>query len=175
MSGLRSRAAMIARSRVPASSRQWAAIAFAVVSGLYSYSWPMRLVQAAEPYAPIEAPVMRPADWTAIKKVIVDQRAALKAGDAAKALSYASAGIRDQFGDAATFIAMVRAGYSALLTARYTEFLEGAVIDGTVVQPLRLVDADNTVRVALYIMQRQENGTWRIGGCQIAPSTVRAT
>lgn len=171
MSGLWTRAAMMIRSGAPALTRQCAAIAFAVVAGLGGYSWPASFVRAAEPFAP----VVRPADWTAIKKVIVDQRAALKAGDAAKAFSYASPGIRDQFGDAATFIAMVRTGYAALLTARYTEFLEGAVIDGSVIQPLRLVDADNTVRVALYIMQRQENGTWRIGGCQIAPSTVQAT
>jgi Domain of unknown function (DUF4864) len=171
MSGVRARASMTTLSGVPALTHQCVAIALAMLAGLCSYSWSSSFVRAAEPYAP----VMRPADWTAIKKVIVDQRAALKAGDAAKAFSYASPGIRDQFGDAATFIAMVRAGYAALLTARYTEFLEGAVIDGTVIQPLRLVDADNTVRVALYIMQRQENGTWRIGGCQIAPSTVQAT
>ncbi len=137
--------------------------------------WPLPPAHAAESAAPVAEPVMRSTDWTAIKKVIVDQRSALKAGDAAKAFSYASPGIRDQFGDAATFIGMVRAAYAVLLTARYTEFLEGAVIDGTVIQPLRLIDTDNTVRVALYIMQRQANGTWRIGGCQIAPSTVQAT
>jgi hypothetical protein len=120
-------------------------------------------------------PVVRAADWKAIKTVIADQRSALLAGDAGKAFGYASPGIKEQFGDAATFLAMVRAGYSALLTARYIEFLEGAVIDGVVVQPLRLVDTDNTVRVALYIMEKQKKGIWRIGGCHIAPSTVQAT
>ena len=99
---------------------------------------------------------------------------ALKAGDATKAFSYATPGIRGEFRDPANFIAMVRTMYSALLTARYAEFLEGAVIGGTVIQPLRLVDTDNTVRVALYIMEQQGNGTWRIGGCRIAPSTVQA-
>jgi Domain of unknown function (DUF4864) len=118
---------------------------------------------------------MRATDWAAVRKVIADQRSALKAGDAAKAFGYASPGIRGQFGDAEHFIDMVRTAYSALLTARYVEFLEGAVIDGTIIQPLRLIDGDNTVRVALYTMERQGNGVWRISGCQIAPSTVQAT
>jgi hypothetical protein len=120
-------------------------------------------------------PAVGAADWKAIKTVIAEQRSAFLAGDAGKAFGYASPGIREQFSDAATFLAMVRAGYSALLTARYIEFLEGAVIDGIVVQPLRLVDTDNTVRVALYTMEKQKNGIWRISGCHIAPSTVQAT
>ena len=69
---------------------------------------------------------------------------------------------------------MVRGAYSPLLVARYTEFLEGAVIDGIVIQPLRLIAPDNTVQVALYTVEKQANGRWRINGCRIAPSTVQA-
>jgi Domain of unknown function (DUF4864) len=137
-------------------------------------AWPVVSCRAVESNMRTGEPTLRAADWAAIKKVIAEQRSALKAGDASKAFSYASPGIRDQFGDAATFIDMVRTMYSALLTARYVEFLEGAVIDGAVIQPLRLIDSDSTVRVALYIMEKQDNGTWRIGGCRIAPSTVQA-
>ena len=113
-------------------------------------------------------------EWKAIKRVINEQRSALIAGEAAKAFGYASPGIRSQFGDPDTFIAMVRGAYAALISARRVEFLEGAVIDGFVVQPLRLIASDDTVRVALYTMERQDNGTWRIAGCVIAPSTVRS-
>ena len=113
-------------------------------------------------------------EWQAIQEIIAAQRAAIIAGDADKAFGYASPGIQQQFGDAASFLAMVDAAYAALESARYVEFLEGAVIDGIVVQPLRLIDADNTVRVALYTMERQADGKWRISGCRIAPSTVRA-
>jgi hypothetical protein len=113
------------------------------------------------------------AEWAAIRKVISQQLAALRAGDGDRAFSYASAGIQAQFGDADVFMAMVRSGYSPLLEARYTEFLEGAVIDGVIVQPLRLIAPDNTVLVALYTMEKQKRG-WRISGCQLAPSTVQA-
>lgn len=114
------------------------------------------------------------AEWQAIQRVIAAQRAAIVAHQADRAFAYASPGIQRQFGDAATFIAMVDAAYSPLASARYVEFLEGAVIEGIVVQPLRLIDADNTVRVALYTMEKQPDGAWRISGCRIAPSTVRA-
>ena len=121
-----------------------------------------------------EAPLPA-AEWTAIKRIIGDQLAALRSGDAARAFSFASTGIRDQFDDAPTFLLMVRQRYGVLLTARYTEFLEGAVIDGHTIQPLRLVMSDDTVLVALYEMQRDERDGWRIAGCVIAPSTVRST
>ena len=117
---------------------------------------------------------MGAADWKAIEQVIADQRAALIAGDGDKAFAFATPAIRAQFGDTDTFMVMVRVAYPALLTARYTEFLEGAVIDGLVIQPLRLIDADNSVRVALYTLEKQSNGTWRISGCRISPSTVQA-
>jgi hypothetical protein len=119
-------------------------------------------------------PALSAAEWKAIQRVIADQRAALIDGNADKAFGYATEGIQRQFGDAATFMSMVRASYTALLDARYVEFLEGAVIDGLVVQPLRLIGADNTVRVALYTLEKQDNGRWRISGCTIAPSTVQA-
>ena len=38
----------------------------------------------------------------------------------------------------------------------------------------RLIGADNTVSVALYTLEKQKNGRWRIAGCRIAPSTVQA-
>ena len=112
-------------------------------------------------------------DWSAIKKAISEQLDALRAGNGERAFGYASEGIRAQFGDAENFLTMVRTGYSSLLEARYTEFLEGAMIDGAIVQPLRLIGPDNTVRVALYTMERYRGG-WRINGCAIAPSTVKA-
>jgi hypothetical protein len=120
-------------------------------------------------------PTLPAAEWTAIRKVVGDQLAALKAGDGAKAMTYAAPGIREQFGTPENFMRMVRDGYGALLTARSTQFLEGAVIEDAIVQPMRLVLPDDTVLVALYQMQKQRDGQWRIGGCWIAPSTVQST
>jgi hypothetical protein len=118
-------------------------------------------------------PTLSRAEWAAIRKVISQQLAALRAGAAQRAFGFASPGIQAQFGDAENFLTMVRTAYAPLLDARYTEFLEGAAIDGAIVQPLRLIARDNTVLVALYTMERLK-GAWRINGCQLARSTVRA-
>jgi hypothetical protein len=132
------------------------------------------LIAGVIPSAQANDPPLAKAEWQAIKKVISQQLAALRAGDGVKAFSYATPGIQAQFVDAGNFMAMVRNAYSPLLDARYDEFLEGAVIDGVIVQPLRLIARDNTVLVALYTMERQKRGGWRISGCVIAPSTVQA-
>ena len=113
-------------------------------------------------------------DWREIRRVIGVQRDALVAGDGELAFGFAAPSIRRHFGDVATFMRMVRDGYRALTDARYVEFLDGAVIAGDVVQPLRLVLPDGTVMVAIYGMQQQGDGSWRIASCVIAPSTVRS-
>ena len=128
------------------------------------------------PAAFAQSPVAPSAtDWTEIKRVIAAQREALLRGDGELAFSYAAPSIRSQYGDAAAFMRMVQQGYRALVDARHVEFLEGAVIAGDVVQPLRLVLPDDSVLVAIYGMQRQPDGRWRISACVIAPSTVRST
>ena len=118
---------------------------------------------------------LRAAEWTAIRQVIDDQQAALKAGDGAKAFVVRIAGnpraVRQHPNTSWRWCAN---GYGALLAARYTEFLEGAVIDGVVIQPMRIIAPDNSVLVALYTMEKQKDGRWRIAGCVLAPSTVQA-
>ncbi len=131
-----------------------------------------RVVGATVSGAAAQSRLVQP-DWRPIRKVITQQRAALRGGDAERAFGYASPGIRAQFGDAQTFLVMVRAAYAALLDARYTEFLEGAVIDGLIMQPLRLIARDNTVQVALYTLEKLPGG-WCISSCRLAPSTVQA-
>ena len=116
-----------------------------------------------------------PAEWREIRLVVERQRDALVAGDAERAFAYASRGLREQFGDAQTFLHMVQRAYAPLVEARDAVLLEGAVIDGQVIQPLRLLLPDNTVLVALYTMEKQRAGGWRIAGCVLAPSTLRVT
>ncbi len=115
------------------------------------------------------------ADWRAIKAAIRSQTVALKAQDAKRAFAYATPAMQAQMQTPESFMAMVQTGYEALLTARYTEFLDGAVIGGRVIQPMRVVTPDNRVLVALYTMERQRDGTWKIAGCALAPSSVQAT
>jgi hypothetical protein len=132
----------------------------------------MAAERAQEPAAASD-PALAPAEWEAIRNVIGNQLAALREGDAPRAFAFAAPGIQERFHDAPTFLRMVRESYSPLLEARYIEYLEGAVIDGDTIQPLRLMLGDETVLVALYQM-RKEGDRWRIAGCVIAPSTTKS-
>lgn len=114
------------------------------------------------------------ADWDRIRGVVTAQHEALVADDGERAFGFATPALRRQYGSAEAFMRMVRSGYQALVDARYVELLEGAVIEGSTIQPLRLVMPDGTVLVALYTMERQRDGSWRIAGCVIAPSTVKS-
>jgi hypothetical protein len=142
------------------------AVAMVLIAGV---AWPLAHAEARAVRTPVRA-----AEWTAIRNVIGDQLKAFKAEDGRKAISYASPALREQFGTPERFLAMVHGAYEPLIAARYTEFLEGAVVDGVVVQPLRLIAPDNSVLVALYTMEKQKDGRWKIAGCLLAPSTVRA-
>ena len=121
-----------------------------------------------------QGPTHSAADWDRIRGVVTAQREALVAGDGERAFAFATPALRRQYGSAEAFMRMVRSGYQALVNARYVELLEGAVIEGSTIQPLRLVMPDGAVLVALYTMQRQRDGSWRIAGCVIAPSTVKS-
>jgi Domain of unknown function (DUF4864) len=132
------------------------------------------LLASANMYAQAPEAGLSAQEWSAIKQLIETQLAALKRGDGHSAFAFATRGLRKQFGNAEKFMQMVRAGYQPLIDARYSEFLDGAVIDGKTIQPLRLVMHDNTVLVALYYMEKEDDGHWHIAGCLLAPSTVRA-
>jgi hypothetical protein len=113
-------------------------------------------------------------DWPAIRAVIADQLAAFRKDDDSRAFSHASPGIRKQFRTAQRFMDMVRESYFPLYRPRSTDFLEPAVIQGDIIQPLRVVAQDGTVLVALYVMERGADGKWKIRGCELAPSAAQS-
>ena len=131
-------------------------------------------IALAATLVPAQGPTHPAADWDRIRGVVTAQREALVAGDGERAFAFATPALRRQYGSAEAFMRMVRSGYQALVDARYVELLEGAVIEGSTIQPLRLVMPDGAVLVALYTMERQRDGSWRIAGCVIAPSTVKS-
>src|SRR5262249_23609787 len=91
--------------------------------------------------------------------------AAFRAGDSARAFSYASAQLQAQFGDAATFMAMVRRDYAPVFAARSVTARDLVLYHGYVTQRSVLVGADGLPFVALYLMSRRPDGSWAISGC----------
>lgn len=107
-------------------------------------------------------------DAQAIRAVITAQLDAFAQDDAARAFSYATSGIRAQFGSADAFIAMVRTTYPVVYRNRSVQFESARSIDGEIIQPVRLTDIEGRAWLALYPMRRDADGSWRINGCQLA-------
>jgi len=111
---------------------------------------------------------LAPADARAVREIIEAQLEAFRKDDAASAFALATPGIRETFGSAERFLEMVRSSYAVVYRPATVSFDAPVLLEGQVVQPVRLTDAQGRAWIALYPMQRQPDGSWRTNGCQLA-------
>ena len=134
----------------------------------------IRSVESQEK-APGQLQKLTTADRQKIRRIITLQIRAFERNDEAVAFSYATPDARRYFGTPRAFMEVVRTSYSALYNHASHEFLEAAVISGVVVQPLKILTSDGEIIVALYTVEQQADKEWRVGSCELAPSTLSAT
>jgi hypothetical protein len=103
------------------------------------------------PLAAGAAPLAEP-DARAVRQVIEAQLEAFAADDAERAFSYASPAIRAQFGDANSFMGMVRGGYPMVLRPAAVSFFQAQTVDGA---------------ITTYVLEQQAGVGWRINGCVV--------
>ena len=115
------------------------------------------------------------ADATAIRAVVEAQLDAFAQDDAGKAFALAAPQIQMMFGNAQTFMRMVKTGYPAVYRPASVIFLKPEVIDGDTIQLVQLSDQEGVVWIAAYRMQRQNDKQWRINGCELEKSAGRVT
>jgi hypothetical protein len=115
------------------------------------------------------------ADRGAIRAVISDQLAAFQRDDGGAAFAFASPTIREQFGNAETFMEMVRTGYPPVYRPSEVAFGDLTVTDGRIVQRVLLVGPDGVPVAALYTMEQQQDGSWRIAGCVLTRTADKTT
>ena len=120
-------------------------------------------------------PYLSGPEAAAVREVIEAQLDAFRRDDAQRAFSFAAPGIRQMFGTAENFIQMVRTSYAVVYRPQSVKFEKFEVVDDEVFQPVRLTDAQGRAWIALYAMERQPDGSWRINGCQLARLTERET
>jgi hypothetical protein len=121
------------------------------------------------------AQAVSPADARAVREVIEAQLEAFKRDDAARAFSYAAPGIRATFGTPENFMAMVREEYAVVYRPRSVRFDAPMMAGGELVQPVHMTDAEGRAWLALYPMEQQSDGSWRINGCQLGRLAARDT
>lgn len=133
---------------------------------LHIFSVSCALLLGSAPAAAQSA--VSPADSRAVREVVEAQLDAFAKDDAERAFSLATPGIRETFGAAENFIAMVRSSYAVVYRPASVAFEAPVAIDGLVVQPVRMTDQQGRGWIALYPMQRQPDGSWRTNGCQLS-------
>jgi hypothetical protein len=126
------------------------------------------LLAFAPHFAPAQDAVA-PADARAVRATIEAQLDAFRRDDAERAFSLATPGIRATFGDAETFMDMVRSSYAVVYRPSSVTFEAPLIVRGELVQPVRLADAAGRIWLAIYPMQRQADGRWLTNGCQLTP------
>ena len=105
----------------------------------------------------------------ASSRAIVEQQFdAFQQDDGQAAYALAAPTIKDMFGDADHFMAMVRDHYAPVYRHRSADF--GAFKESGDEASLEatLVDNDEVVWTALYSFRRAPNGDWLISGCVLA-------
>ncbi|MEM7173389.1 MAG: DUF4864 domain-containing protein [Pseudomonadota bacterium] len=108
-----------------------------------------------------------PDDQQAVVRVIEQQLSAFRIDDGAKAFSFASPHIQSLFQTPERFMAMVKSGYRAVYRPQVVEFLDGRQAGGRTAQAVRFIGPDGKAVIAIYEMEQQPDGTWRINGVQL--------
>lgn len=112
----------------------------------------------------------------AIRGVIEGQLQAFRDDDGRRAYGFAAPGIQLIFPNAEVFMAMVRDGYTPVYRSAEIEFRDiDPLPEGRWLQQVLIVGMDGSVVLALYTMERQPNGMWKIAGCTLAKSNEATT
>ncbi len=124
--------------------------------------------QAPKPQAPNADPAAYAA---AFRQVIDAQMAAFARSDGAAAIAFAAPSIQRLFATPERFMAMVRTGFQPVYRPRAVAFeapIRVPASDGgdgaAFAQPVRVTGPDGRPVLAMYHMEQQPDGSWRIAG-----------
>ena len=104
-------------------------------------------------------------DISAAQDVIRSQEQAFGRDDAKAAYSYAAPAIREMFPEAGTFMFMVQHSYAPVYRHKSFEFGEARAEGRRIAQRVHIIDADGRPWEALYTLEQQDDGSFKIIGC----------
>jgi hypothetical protein len=99
--------------------------------------------------------------------VIRAQEQAFVRGDAAAAYSYAAPAIKKLFPQADIFMSMVQNSYTPVWRHKSSEFGEARIEGKWVAQRVHIVDADGEAWEAMYTLEQDADGSFKITGCSL--------
>lgn len=117
----------------------------------------------------VRAQTVDEAARTTIRSLIEFQLAAFARDDADAAFGLASDAIQQKFGDARTFLGMVKSAYPVVYRPASVAFLAAEGGGDRYSQPVHFADYNGQLWLALYALIRLPDGSWRINGCALQP------
>lgn len=142
---------------------------------LWHFAWRFGLLWWWAVGAALAIDEVNRSDARAARAVIEAQLAAFAADDAERAFSFAAPSIRDSFGSAERFMAMVRKGYPVVYRPTSVRFLEPVREGDSLLQRVRMTDDTGAAWMVVYELQRQDDRSWRITACVAARSEGLST
>ncbi|MCA1498686.1 MULTISPECIES: DUF4864 domain-containing protein [unclassified Bradyrhizobium] len=106
-------------------------------------------------------------DVAAAQSVIRAQEQAFVRDDATAAYSYAAPAIKEIFPAPDIFMSMVQNGYAPVYRHKSFEFGESKSDGGWIAQRVHIIDANGEAWEALYTLEQQGDGSYKITGCSL--------
>jgi hypothetical protein len=113
------------------------------------------------------APAKAGVDVAAAQSVIRAQEQAFARDDAASAYSYAAPTIHQLFPRADIFMTMVQNQYAPVYRHKSFELGETRTEGNWVAQRVHIIDANSEAWEALYTLEQQADGSYKITGCTL--------
>jgi Domain of unknown function (DUF4864) len=110
---------------------------------------------------------------TAIRRVVEQQLEAFAVDDAVTAFALTTPAMHQRFGVAERFVELVRQEYAVVYRPAAVKYFAADEVGGKVYQPVELRDDRGDYWLAMYEMQRQRDGGWRINGSVLTKSQAR--
>ncbi|PPQ14256.1 protein of unknown function [Bradyrhizobium shewense] len=122
------------------------------------------LVAISIAFNPISA---RADDVATAQGVIRAQEQAFVRDDASAAYSHAAPAIKEIFPAPDIFMSMVQNGYAPVYRHKSFEFGESKIEGGWIAQRVHIIDANGEAWEALYTLEQQADGSYKITGCSL--------
>ena len=117
---------------------------------------------------PVRAQGISDTEAAEFQRTITSQLNAFTADDGAAAYGFAAPNIQRLFPTPEAFMSMVQKGYAPVYRRQSYSFGRiGNEMGGQPTQHVTIVDANGKAWTALYAMERQPDGSWKISGCSL--------
>jgi hypothetical protein len=106
-------------------------------------------------------------DVATAQGVIRAQEQAFGHDDAAAAYSYAAPAVKQIFPAPDIFMSMVQNGYAPVYRHKSFEFGDSKTEGSSIAQRVHIIDANGEAWEALYTLEQQADGSYKITGCSL--------